>query len=59
LTDIGGVTFGVGLDEGDAGDTDDIQLLDRAQYEKRWSQYASGKPAFDRPDPPVTIEGVG
>ena len=59
LTDLGGVTFGVGLDEGNAGDTDDIQLLDRAQYEKRWNQYGSEDPAFDRPHPPVTIEGVG
>lgn len=59
LTDLGGVTFGVGLDEGDAGDTDDVQLLDRKQYEERWSQYASPNSAFDKPEPPVAIDGVG
>ena len=58
LTDLGGVIFGVGLDEGDAGDTDDIQLLDRAQYEERWRQYASATPTFERPEPPITIEGA-
>ena len=57
LTDLGGVTFGVGLDEGDPGDSDDIQLLDRPHYEERWRQYASDTPAFDRPEPFVTIEG--
>lgn len=59
LTDLGGVTFGVGLDEGDAGDTDDIQLLDRAQYDERWRQYASEAPAFDRPEPVIAIGGAG
>jgi len=58
LTDIGSVTFGVGLDQGDAADSDDIQLLDRPQHELRWAQYAGESPAFDRPEPPVTIEGV-
>ncbi len=58
LTDLGGVTFGVGLDEGDPGDTDDIQLLDRAQYEERWRQYAGEPPAFDRPEPAIRVEGA-
>lgn len=58
LTDLGGVSFGVGLDDGDAGETDDIQLLDRAQYDERWRQYASESPAFDRPEPPISIEGA-
>jgi hypothetical protein len=59
LTDLGGVSFGVGLDEGDPGDSDDIHLHDRAQYEERWHQYAGDTPAFDRPEPFVTIEGSG
>ena len=42
LTDLGGVTFGTGLDEGDEGETDDITLMDRGQYELRWSQYVPG-----------------
>lgn len=58
LTDLGGVTFGVGLDEGDPGESDDVQLLDRSHYEERWRQYTSDTPAFDRPEPSMTIEGV-
>jgi hypothetical protein len=58
LTDLGGVIFGVGLDEGDEGGTDDISLLDRTQYEERWRQYASEAPAFDQPEPAIVIEGT-
>jgi hypothetical protein len=59
LTDLGGVSFGVGLDEGDEGDTDDISLLDRVQYEERWRQYASEAPSFDQPEGAISIEGTG
>jgi hypothetical protein len=55
LTDVGGVLFGVGLDHGDEGDTDDVHVLDRAQYEERWRQYAGDAPAFDQPEPPIEI----
>jgi hypothetical protein len=48
LTDIGGVTFNVGLDDGDIGQTDDVTLMDRKQYELRWSQYSGTSPAFVR-----------
>lgn len=48
LTDIGGVTFNVGLDEGEVGQTDDVTLMDRKQYELRWAQYSGGSPAFVR-----------
>jgi len=58
LTDLGGVLFAVGLDEGDGGATDDVNLLDRAQYDERWRQYASDAPAFDYPDPPIEIRGA-
>jgi hypothetical protein len=47
LTDIGGVLFPNGLDEGKEQDMDDVSLLNRAQYELRWSQYAGQDPAFD------------
>ncbi len=47
LTDIGGVKFTVGLDEGRAGETDEITLLPKETYELRWNQYASDEPAFD------------
>jgi hypothetical protein len=58
LTDVGGVLFAAGLDEGDHGATDDLHLLDREQYEARWQQYAGDAPAFDRPDPPIEIHGA-
>ena len=47
LTDIGGVTFNHGLDEGDG--TDDISRLSREIYRKRCNDYGhSGfNPAFD------------
>lgn len=56
LTDLGGVLFGAGLDEGDDGATDDLHLLDRAQYDERWQQYASAAPAFDQPEAPIDIQ---
>jgi hypothetical protein len=55
LTDIGGLQFGAGLGEGDDGTTDDVHLLERAQYHERWQQYASDALAFDRPDPQIEI----
>lgn len=58
LTDTGGVLFGAGLDDGDEGATDDVQLLERAQYEERWRQYAGDPSAFDQPEPPVEIQGA-
>lgn len=58
LTDIGGVAMGVGLDSGEAGETDDILLLPRSQYQLRWSQYASEDGAFERIDAPATVRGI-
>lgn len=57
LTDIGGVSFSIGLDEGDEGETDDVKLLDIEPYKLRWSQYASSIPAFDLAEEPFKIEG--
>ena len=55
LTEHGGVSFGAGLDERrDA--TDDLQVLDRTTYDKRWSQYSGASPAFDCADADLTIE---
>ncbi len=50
LTDIGGVIFNVGLDEGNEGETDDVTLMDRKQYELRWNQYTGSNPAFELVD---------
>jgi len=58
LTDVGGVSFQIGLDEGKTGETEDIDLMDRAKYLKRWSQYASNEPAFDRSGEPIEIVGI-
>ena len=51
LTDVGGVQFGTGLDDGRTGETDDVTLMARAQYDLRWNQYAqeSGFECVDRP----------
>jgi hypothetical protein len=58
LTELGGVFLGVGLDEGDAGETDDFILLPRAQYEHRWSQYVNNDGAFELADRPATVHGT-
>jgi len=57
LTDIGGVSFLIGLDEGDKGETDDVTLLDIEQYKLRWSQYTSSNPAFDLAEEPFNFKG--
>ena len=57
LTDVGGVSFQHGLDEGSANETDDVNLLSRPQYDTRWSQYQTPTAAFDLADPPFEIRG--
>jgi hypothetical protein len=56
LTDIGGVSFGVGLDDGAAGETDEVTLLEDKTYRFRWAQYMSPEPAFELVDE-LMIEG--
>ena len=58
LTDLGGVTFGTGLDEGKKGETDDITLMDRRQYKLRWCQYGY-QPLSHFDQVGTTIEVVG
>ena len=59
LSELGGVSFGYGLDEGDEGETDDITLMDRDQYELRWSQYSGEPPAaFEQEGTPVEVIGT-
>ncbi|KYF63563.1 hypothetical protein BE11_38285 [Sorangium cellulosum] len=60
LTDIGGVKLGDGLDDDDgagANQTDDLNLLTRAQHELRWAQYVEENGAFDCVDRPTTVVG--
>ena len=55
LTDVGGLQFGHGLDEGAAGSTDDVTLLEVKSYRNRWEQYANGAHAFEH----VKTERIG
>lgn len=57
LTDLGGITLGIGLDSGEVGETDDLLLLPRAVYELRWSQYVSDDGSFKSVDTPVRVVG--
>ena len=47
LTDVGGVQFFTGLDEGDPGTTDDISLLGADAYRERLENYVGPAHAFD------------
>lgn len=58
LTDLGGLIFSHGLDEGNPGETDDVSLMDRGQYILRWNQYVSDAPAFDSMEEPVLVNGT-
>lgn len=57
LTDIGGVQFGAGLDEGEPGTTDDIARLSADTFRKRFEDYAGPNFAFDRDGEPFSVEG--
>ena len=57
LTDIGGVQFGVGLDEGEPGTTDDIARLSVDTFRKRFEDYAGPNSAFDQDGEPFSVEG--
>ena len=59
LTDIGGVQFGVGLDEGGPNSTDDISRLSYETWQRRLEDYGydNSEPAFDL-EGEVTISGV-
>ena len=61
LTELGGVSFGVGLDEAEdlsmAEAVDDLSLLARDQYRLRWRQYADDPPGFNQLEDPIKIVG--
>ena len=46
LTNIGGIKFSQGIDKGQLGETTDLDILNKEQYELRWNQYLN-TPAFD------------
>jgi hypothetical protein len=58
LTDLGGVTLGVGLDVGQEGETDDLLLLPRDQHVRRWEQYAGNDGSFELVDAPLAVQGT-
>lgn len=58
ITDLGGVLFNTGLDEGLPNQTDDVSLLDCKQYQIRYQQYAGPSFAFNLADQPLEINGI-
>lgn len=60
LTELGGVRIDPGLDDddGDGGQTYDLNLMDRAQYDLRWAQYTNTPSAFESVAPPVEVVGT-
>lgn len=58
LTDLGGVSFGVGLDAGEDGETEDLLLLPSAVYSLRWKQYVENRGVFDPVDIPGPVRGT-
>ncbi len=47
LTELGGVTLGVGIDTGEKGENDDVNLIGRDQWQLRWNQYDSNSKEFE------------
>jgi hypothetical protein len=58
LTDIGGVSLQHGLDAGAAGQIDDINRLEREQYEYHCSNYDFKSTTFDLAETPTQIIGT-
>ena len=58
LTDIGGLRFEKGLDEGAPGETTDVSLLDLDLCAARMREFDEQKPAYQRLDT-VTVHGSG
>ena len=55
LTEFGGIRFGAGLDEGGAGETDELEILDNDAYRTRFGQYDPGGTTFDLADQVVVV----
>ena len=55
LTDIGGVQFGTGLDEGEEGTTDTVSRLSAEPYEKLYQDYAGPGFSFDPDGEPFSV----
>ena len=64
MTELGGIRFDVGLDEGEPGETTDVSILPATLYARRWhdfhdrDEHGNPKPyAFDQIDD-VLIPGT-
>jgi hypothetical protein len=55
ITDIGGVDFSTGLDEGREGETQKISLLEQNAFKTTWEDYMSDVPAFNLAEDEFTI----
>lgn len=56
LTEIGGVKFGDGIEEGDPGHEDHLSILDETSRAGLWAQYVD-TPAFEAAGAPHTFTG--
>jgi hypothetical protein len=56
LTNLGGLRYETGLDEGNTGETTDVSILDKTLFERRWDNYQRATAAFDFADE-VEIQG--
>jgi hypothetical protein len=55
LTDLGGIRFGAGLDEGAPGETDELEILDDNAYRLRFTQYHPAGTTFELADQVVVV----
>lgn len=57
LTDLGGVSLGLGLEAGKPGESDELLLLPAPQYVRRWAQYDGNDGSFHLVDTPKAVQG--
>lgn len=58
LTDLGGLAFQHGLDQGKRdGETDDVSIVARDSYELRWWQYSLSSQVFELAESPFELIG--
>ena len=59
LTELGGIDYGIGLDDdsGRGGQSDDVHLLEKDHFDRRWRQYAMLE-AFNEVAPRAIIVGT-
>lgn len=58
LTELGGISFEGGLDEGKAGESTDAAILEPAILERRWADYHLDSSTFRLAQDPVVVVGA-